>query len=316
MQKLRILFAGSGPFALDILKFLKQENFNIVGILTQPDKHQGRGRKLQENKIKVFANIHNIPILQPKTLRDEEIYITLSNFNADLMLVAAYGLLIPPNILTMFPLECVNVHASLLPSWRGASPIHQAILNGDKKTGITLMQMDVGLDTGDIIVAKDCNILPQDNLNTLSEKLLTIANDLLLHNLPKLPLPRQEQPQSNVTYADKIKKNDGKINWQEHSAIIIDRMFRAYVNWPHIFCILSDMITVMKIISMNIVDKNSCKHNFGEIIAVNKNGIFVQCKQGIIQILKLQFPGSKIISAQDSLNGKFKEFLQTGNFLH
>lgn len=297
---MRIIFAGTPDIAAAVLQALINANYEIVACLTQPDRPQGRGLHLTPSPVKNLAQQHNIPVLHPVSLKNVEAQQQLQALNADLMIVLAYGLILPAAVLTIPKLGCINIHASILPRWRGAAPIQHAILSGDKQTGITIMQMDVGLDTGDILSIYPCTIKDTYTSGDLLQELTALAQTAILDSLIKLSngqLIPTKQDNALATYADKINKADAFINWHD-SATSIDRLIRAYNPWPVAFTRLGD--TTIRIWNAAVAtSQNIHNKSPGKIIAVNNGGIFVATGDGVIQITKLQFPGKKQLPAAD-----------------
>lgn len=292
----KIIFAGTPEIAAGVLKTLIDANYEIICCLTQPDRPQGRGLKLTPSAVKTCALKHNIPVLQPKSLKNLDIQQQLIDLKPDLMIVMAYGLILPSAVLNIPKLGCINIHASILPRWRGAAPIQYSILSGDIKSGITIMQMDAGLDTGDILETYPCIIPNYYTSADLHDHLAQLAQTAILDLLPKI-LDKQVQPikQDNnlATYAHKIDKQQARINWHQ-SATEIDRCIRAYNPWPVAFTTI-DQQTV-RIWKAEHIDTDM-EGEPGTILATKKEGIVVATGKGAILILMLQFPGKKPLSA-------------------
>ncbi|HSW71031.1 MAG TPA: methionyl-tRNA formyltransferase, partial [Gammaproteobacteria bacterium] len=237
---LKIVFAGTPLLAANLLTTLIESSHTVIALYTQADKPKGRGRKLEENLVKTIAIENHIPVFQPTTLKDTQVQAELQKLKPDLMVVAAYGLILPKAVLAIPTFGCINVHFSLLPRWRGASPIQQAILAGDSTTGITIMQMDEGLDTGDILGAFPCPIEKHDTSGTLGAHLNALAQTALLEILEKLEagkLHPQKQDNAKASHAPKISKQEAKLDWNT-SADILDRKIRAFNPWPVAFAAL------------------------------------------------------------------------------
>lgn len=293
---MNIIFAGTPELSVPILEALINSHHTITAVYTQPDRPSGRGQKLQSSPVKLFAEKNNIPVYQPEKLTE------FPHENIDVVIVAVYGLMIPEFILQKPKYGCINVHLSLLPRWRGAAPIHRAILSGDKETGITIMQMAKGLDTGDILAQQSCPILSTDNIKNLENKLAPLGADLLLKTLDKLhaikPIP---QDNNLATYAHKINKSESEINWNL-SAEEINRIIRAFCPaYSHLDNLL------IKIGSAVIIEKNT-DADPGSILNSNSQGIDVSTGKNILRILTLQLPGGKMLSVRDILNSKAKLF--------
>lgn len=305
---MRIVFAGTPTFAEIQLDALLQSKHKIVAVYTQPDKPAGRGQHLQMSPVKILAQKHHIPVEQPVSLKSQDAFSTLQQYQPDVMIVAAYGLLLPQSILTLPRFGCINVHASLLPRWRGASPIQQAILAGDQETGITLMQMDVGLDTGDILAQKSCTITQHDTSETLHDKLAILGAELLIEKLEKIthsPQPRK-QNESNIlaTHAGKITKEQGRIDWTS-SAKEIDQKIRAFNPWPVAFShIDGTLIRIWKAFALpgTVLDKPP-----GNIID-HTPGMLVATSDGLLCIEQAQLPGKKVMAISEILKGHSEQF--------
>ncbi|WP_343128115.1 methionyl-tRNA formyltransferase [Buchnera aphidicola (Takecallis taiwana)] len=303
-QSLRIIFAGTSNFSACYLKTLILSHHIILGILTQPDRPNTRGNIITQTPVKQLASKYNIPTFQPHTLQNQTDYINILHTKADIMIVVAYGLILPVCILHAFPMGCINVHASLLPNWRGAAPIQWAILKGEKKTGITIIQMDEKLDSGQILYQQSCNILPDDTTSSLLNKLSQIGSKVILKVLKKIqnkniiPIIQDEK---KATYAKKLSKSMGKINFFK-DAQYIERMIRAFHPWPGTYIEIQNM--KIKIHQANII-KSNLRYHIGQIVKINKNGMQVQTKKHILNIQKIQIPGKKIISVY--------QFAQTNN---
>lgn len=232
----RIIFMGSPDFAALALKHLAQD-FNVIGVVTQPDRRAGRGKKIVSPPVKIVADELDIPTLQPRRVRDAESMDALRRFAPDLIVVAAYGQILRPELLDLPPLGCINIHGSLLPRWRGAAPIQAAILAGDAETGITIMQMDAGIDTGDMLAKRALPITNDDTAGTLFDKLAPLGAELLVETLPKYlsgEITPQPQPTEGATYAKMLKKTDGELDFNK-TAVELERQIRAFAPWPGTF---------------------------------------------------------------------------------
>lgn len=290
----RIIFAGTPEIAAGVLQALIDAKYNIIACLTQPDRPQGRGLKLTPSAVKNVAIENNIPVLQPSSLKTAEAQQQLKDLEADLMIVMAYGLILPQAVLDIPKLGCINIHASILPRWRGAAPIQHAILAGDIESGITIMQMDKGLDTGDMLAIYPCVINPQDTSADLHDRLAQLAQTSCVDVLPKLfagTIVPQQQNDALANYAHKIDKQHAKINWQE-SAVEIDRKIRAYNPWPVTFTEFNN--ATVRIWNAKILPKETMLQP-GEIIAVSNEGIEVATGNGVLLITTMQFPGKKAL---------------------
>lgn len=310
---LKIIFAGTPAFAAPTLKTLLSSAHNVCAVFTQPDRPAGRGKKLTASVIKEIALQHQLPIYQPLNLRDEITQQQIKNLHADVMIVVAYGLIIPAAILAMPKMGCINVHASLLPRWRGAAPIQRAILAGDEATGITIMQMNAGLDTGDILTQSSCPITATDTSATLQEKLAQQgATDLLttLDDLVAGKIKPQPQDNSLATYASKITKAEAKINWQL-PAITIERAVRAFNPWPVAYTEIDAQ--PLRIWQATALPENNTI-NAGTILHADEHGIDIATGEGVLRILQLQLPGSRVMSVADVLHSK-KSLFKEGTLL-
>ncbi|ARG96483.1 methionyl-tRNA formyltransferase [Legionella micdadei] len=301
MNKLGIVFAGTPEFTLPCLGALAASHHQLLAVYTQPDRPAGRGMTLQPSAAKNWALAHQIPVYQPLNFKNEEAFDELAALKPDLMVVIAYGLILPQKILSLPRLGCINVHASLLPRWRGASPIQQAILHGDQETGVTIMQMDAGMDTGDKLEEVSCPISPDDTAGTLHDKLAHLAITPLLSTIDALAAGvAKPKPQDNTlaTYAAKIKKEDAAIDWQRTS-VEIDRQIRAFNPWPIAHTkVNEEVLRVHRAHAVNI------SHNAvpGTILALDKKGMLVATAEQALMIEVIQFPGGKAMTVGEWLN--------------
>jgi len=309
---LKIIFAGTPELAVHHLKVLIEAGYIIDAVLTRPDKPAGRGRRLQTSPVKQLATEHHIPVHQPKTLRDEQAQSLIKTLAPDLMIVVAYGLILPKAVLDIPRLGCINVHASLLPRWRGASPIHQAILAGDKESGITIMQMDEGMDTGPMLLQASCPIEEMDTAEDLHDRLAQLGPKTLIQALKLLQsnqLKPIKQKDDEATYTRKIKKEDAKIDWQQ-SAIELSRAIRAYNSWPIAYTMLDgQMVRIWQAIPL----ETNVEEKPGVIVQLDKDGIDVATGKGVLRIQRLQFPGGKPLPVAAILNSK-KEWFEGKHF--
>ena len=307
MKPLNIIFAGTPDFAAQHLQALIDATHNVIAVYTQPDKPAGRGKKLQASPVKQLAEQHQIPVYQPKSLRKPETQAELTALHADVMVVVAYGLILPQAVLDTPTYGCLNVHGSLLPRWRGAAPIQRAIWAGDKQTGVTIMQMDAGLDTGDMLHKVFCDIDLQDTSADLYHKLAEIAPNALIEVLNHLTdgtfiAEPQDDTQSN--YAEKLSKEEAKLDWQL-SAAQLERNIRAFNPWPMAYLQLTDEQgnpQTLKVYQATVLP--SVSQTPGTIISADKNGIQIATADGVLNLLQLQPAGKKPMSAQDLLNGR------------
>lgn len=301
MKSLRIIYAGAPDFAVPALKSLIASEHEVVAVYTQPDRPAGRGRKVQFGPIKQVAVDENIEVQQPLSLKDDEAKSILANYKADVMIVAAYGLILPQDVLDTPKYGCLNIHGSLLPRWRGAAPIHRAIQTGDSETGVTIMQMAAGLDTGDMLLKVTCPITSEDTSQTIHDQLASDgANALLkvLENIDDLHPIVQDESQTN--YAQKLNKAEAEINWND-SAITIDRTIRAFNPWPVTFTEYNGK--PLRIFMSKVLSKQS-DEPAGTVIAETNDGIEVATGDGVLSFSRLQLPGKKAIDASDFLNGR------------
>jgi methionyl-tRNA formyltransferase len=313
---MKIVFAGTPEFAAQAMRSIHDAGHEIVLALTQPDRRAGRGMHLQASPVKVFANENNIPVLQPQTLRRnsadslkqqeaEEAYQRLSELDFDAMVVVAYGLILPQEILDIAQRPgrygSFNIHASLLPRWRGAAPIQRAIEAGDQKTGVSIMKMEAGLDTGDTVLVEALNISLDENSSTLHDRLANIGARLIVQTLHTLEKDKaiQATPQNSqgVMYAEKILKSEAEIDWS-FSAQEIDCRIRAFNPFPGATSILKGI--PLKCWNSRVSPKNVPKETrrAGEILGFSEEGAYIQCGKGVVEVLEMQRPGGKKMSAK------------------
>lgn len=310
---LRIIFAGTPDFAARHLDALLTSGHQIVGVFTQPDRPAGRGKKLMPGPVKVLAETHGLPVFQPASLRPEENQKLVADLNADVMVVVAYGLILPKAVLDMPRLGCVNVHGSLLPRWRGAAPIQRALWAGDAETGVTIMKMDVGLDTGDMLYKLACPITAEDTSATLYDKLADLGPQGLIETLQQLAdntATPEVQDEAQVTYAEKLSKEEARIDWSL-SAAQLERCIRAFNPWPMSWLMIDEQ--PVKVWKASVINGNASAER-GTIIDASKNGIQVATGEGILNLESLQPAGKKAMSAQDLLNSR-REWFIPGNRL-
>jgi methionyl-tRNA formyltransferase len=298
---LKIIFAGTPHFAAAALETLLAQQFDVVAVLTQPDRPSGRGMQLTPSPVKQFALQRGLPVLQPLSLKHPDIQRELAAYAADVMVVAAYGLILPPAILQLPRYGCLNIHASLLPRWRGAAPIQRAILAGDSETGITVMQMDAGLDTGDMLLKKTCPILARDTGQTLHDKLAALGAEAILAALRLLEqgqLAREPQDNALATYAAKLSKAEAQIDWANEAARIACAV-RAYNPFPVAYSTIR--ATPVKIWQASVRDDPGGKP--GTVLSIEKAGIVVACGQGALCLEVLQRPNAKAMPAAQFVQG-------------
>jgi len=308
---LKIIFAGTPDFAVPSLQALLDSEHKVVAVYTQPDRRAGRGRKLTPSPIKRLALDDDIPLFQPESLRDKAEHAIFNALGAELMVVAAYGLILPIEILKSPKYGCINVHASLLPRWRGAAPIQRSILAGDRETGITIMQMDKGLDTGAILNAVSCPINSTDTAQDLYDRLAKLGAETLLMVLSDIEAGRtktKKQDESKATLAEKITKQDAKIDWQQ-SAVQIERVIRAYYPWPVAYTDLQDRH--IRLLQANVLSETTSQAP-GVILNASNEGIDVATGKGVLRLLEIQLAGGKPLSVAAVLHSK-KNFFSPGN---
>ena len=299
---MRIIFAGTPIFAATALDALLNADHEIVLVLTQPDRPAGRGMKMATSAVKLLAQQHDLALLQPLTLKSTEIQMQLLASAADVMIVAAYGLILPEAVVKTPRLGCLNIHASILPRWRGAAPIQRAILAGDHVTGITIMQMDVGLDTGAILLKRSMAISPDDTAHSLHDRLGLLGAESIVDALVLLQqgkLVPTVQDETLACYAAKIKKTEAEIDWRQSSEQI-NRVVRAFNPNPGAYTYFRDV--VLKIWQTKVVVERGIGKP-GEIVVVDREGITVACGSGVLQIEIVQKPGGKKLNSADFLVG-------------
>ncbi|RDE72753.1 methionyl-tRNA formyltransferase [Haemophilus sputorum] len=306
MSTLNIIFAGTPDFAAQHLQALLDSEHHVIAVYTQPDKPAGRGKKLQASPVKQLAEQHKIPVYQPKSLRKEEAQAELKALNADVMVVVAYGLILPQAVLEAPKYGCLNVHGSILPRWRGAAPIQRAIWAGDQQTGVTIMQMDVGLDTGDMLHKVTTPILPTETSASLYAKLAELAPPALLEVLDGLATQQfkpEKQDESLANYAEKLTKEEAKLDWTL-SAAQLERNIRAFNPAPIAYLIVNvnggeERVKIYQAQVFPHQEKTA-----GTVLNVSKNGIEIATAEGVLNITQLQPSGKKPMSIQDFLNGR------------
>jgi len=313
-QPLRIVFAGTPDFAAQHLAALIQSEHQVVAVYCPPDKPAGRGKKMTACATKQLALAHNLIVEQPVNFKESTDRDVLASYNADVMVVVAYGLLLPQSVLDLPRLGCINVHGSILPKWRGAAPIQRSLEAGDNKTGVTIMQMDKGLDTGDMILKAECDISTTDTSASLYEKLAALGPNALIDTLglmAKGTHQRISQDNEQATYAAKLDKAEAEINWQQ-SASVIDRKIRAYIPWPVAQFTYSEQETNkehrIRIWQASVVEQNKAEQNQiqtpGTILSADKLGIVVATNENAIRLEVLQLPGKKALPVADILNSR------------
>ena len=306
MSPLRIVFFGTAELACASLSALVESpGFSVAAVVTQPDRPKGRDLHPQSSPVKVLAAGTPLPVLQPERVRHEKFVQTLGELQPDLIVVAAYGQILPGALLELPRFGCLNVHASLLPKYRGAAPIQWAILNDELETGVTIMKMDEGLDTGDLLASQSTHVTPADNAETLHDRLAMIGAGLLVKTVPEYVtgeiVPRK-QPQTGASYARKITKEDGRLDWTQPARSLWNRV-RALVPWPGTYTFLSaePKASLLKIWQAEVADRTSGSP--GEVLESSRSGIVVACGQQALRIVVLQREGGRRMSAQEFLAG-------------
>ena len=305
---MKIIFAGTPEFAVPALAALIAAGHQIVMVLTQPDRPAGRGMKLKASPVKVLAEQHDLHVFQPKTLKDIAVQAQIEAVHADVMIVAAYGLIIPTVVLNMPKFGCYNIHASLLPRWRGAAPIHRSLLVGDTETGVTIMEVVPALDAGAMVSLGVVPITESDTTQTLHDALSKTGADLMVQAMAELEekgsLPATPQDESLVTYAHKLEKSEAAIDWQK-SAVEVSRRVRAFNPFP-----VAQGILKGEVCRIWMATAKEGKAKVGEIVSVH-DGVTVGCGDGLLHITELQAPGGKRLSAKAFVQG---HNLQIGDF--
>jgi methionyl-tRNA formyltransferase len=313
---MRLVFAGTPEFAQVAMAALHAAGHEIVLVLTQPDRPAGRGMKLQPSPVKQWALDHGVPVAQPRSLRLDGKYPedaaaardTLQAAKADAMIVAAYGLILPQWVLDLPSKGCLNIHASLLPRWRGAAPIHRAIEAGDTQTGITIMQMDAGLDTGDMLLVLPCALSAEDTTAVLHDRLAALGGQAIVQALAALDaLPRQVQPSDGVNYAHKIDKSEAAIDWAL-SAEVLARRIRAFDPFPGMTVPLAmasgvETLKLWQAVAEAAEAQAQAGAQPGSVLSADASGVRVACGEGVLCLTQLQRPGGKRLSAADFLRG-------------
>ena len=302
---MRIVFAGTPEFAAQHLQALLDAGCEVVAVYTQPDRPAGRGQKLAPSPVKQLALQHAIPVYHPQTLRDPAAQAELAALNADLMVVVAYGLILPQAVLDLPRLGCINSHASLLPRWRGAAPIQRAIQAGDSESGVTVMRMEAGLDTGPMLLEVRTPIGADDTGGSLHDRLAALGSQAVVEAVAALEagaLPGQVQDDSLATYAHKLNKDEARIDWSR-PAVELERLVRAFHPWPICHSTLAD--ATLKIHGAQLVAAQGAP---GQILAASKEGLTVACGEGALLLTRLQLPGGKPLNFADLYNSRREQF--------
>ncbi|MEG2811113.1 MAG: methionyl-tRNA formyltransferase [Clostridium sp.] len=299
---MNIVFMGTPDYAAHSLSSIVDKH-NVSLVITQPDKPKGRGQKMQFTPVKEVAVKHNIKVLQPNRIKNEpEVIEEIKAHNPDVIVVVAYGQILSKEILDIPKYGCINVHASILPSLRGAAPINWTIINGDKVTGVTIMQMDVGLDTGDMLLKKEIQIFEEETAGELHDRLMILGGEALSEVLPLIEsgnITPEKQDDSLSSYAHMMKKDLGHVNW-DNDVDVIYNLIRGVIPWPGAYTYYGE--DTIKIWSACKCEGNNLKSP-GEVLKASKEGIVVNCKNGAILIKELQIVGGKRLDAQSFLNG-------------
>ncbi|MBK2106772.1 methionyl-tRNA formyltransferase [Francisella philomiragia] len=301
MKKLNIVFAGTPDISAQVLKDLYESKHNIQAVLTQPDRAKGRGKKIQFSPVKEVAIANNTPVLQPLSFKkDPQVLEQIRELKPDVIVVIAYGIIVPQEFLDIPKYGCLNIHVSLLPKWRGAAPIQRAIQAGDSKTGICIMQMDAGLDTGNILNTLEVEIQDTDTSQSLHDKFAKLSIKPLLETLENIDTIKSQPQQGEPTYAHKITKQEGLIDFTK-SAKEISCHIRAFTPWPSAFFMLEG--EQVKVGDFEILEKPA-DDEVTAIIDITKNGFDIATNDKIIRFKQLQFPNKKMLNIADILNGK------------
>ena len=304
-EPLRIVFAGTPEFAAEHLKALLDSPYEIVAVYTQPDRPAGRGQKLMPSPVKQLALEHNIPVMQPPTLRAPEAQAELAALKPDLLVVVAYGLILPQVVLDIPRLGCINSHASLLPRWRGAAPIQRAIEAGDSESGVTVMRMEAGLDTGPMLLKSVTPISADDTGGSLHDRLAKLGPPAVIEAIAGLAagtLQGEVQDDSLATYAHKLNKDEARIDWNR-PAVELERVIRAFNPWPICHSTLNG--EALKVLAATLADAQG---EPGQILAASKDGLIVGCGAGALCLTRLQLPGGKALNFSDFFNSRREKF--------
>ncbi|WP_394560040.1 methionyl-tRNA formyltransferase [Aquipseudomonas alcaligenes] len=302
---MRIVFAGTPEFAASHLQALLDAGRNIIAVYTQPDRPAGRGQKLMPSPVKQLALPHNIAVYQPQTLRDPAAQAELAALKPDLMVVVAYGLILPQVVLDTPRLGCINSHASLLPRWRGAAPIQRAVQAGDASSGVTVMQMEAGLDTGPMLLKVTTTITAEDTGGSLHDRLAQLGSAAVVEAVTKLAageLQGEVQDDSLATYAHKLNKDEARLDWSR-PAEELERLVRAFNPWPICHSTLNG--EPLKVLAAQLGEG---KGNPGMVLAADKNGLTIACGEGALRLTRLQLPGGKPLAFSDLYNSRREQF--------
>lgn len=305
MSKLKVLFMGTPDFAVPTLEALCNSDYEVIGVVTQPDKPKGRGKSVQMTPVKECALKYDIPVFQPVRIRDEENVAKLAKLDIDFMVVVAFGQILPKSILDMPKYGCINVHSSLLPTYRGAAPIQWTIINGESKTGITTMFMDEGIDTGDILLQEETPIYDDETGGSLHDRLADMGANLLIKTLDGVKdgsVKRIKQDDSKSNYVGMLNKNMGKMDFTK-SAIELERLVRGLNPWPSAYTSLNDKM--FKIWEAKAIEDDSKyeEAKVGTIVLINKTTIVVKTGKGLLELFEVQLEGKKRMLVEDFLRG-------------
>lgn len=312
-KPLKIVFAGTPDFAARHLAALLSSEHDVIAVYTTPDRPAGRGKKLTASPVKNLALEHEIPVYQPENFKSDEAKQALADLDADIMVVVAYGLLLPQAVLDTPKLGCINVHGSILPRWRGAAPIQRSIWAGDAETGVTIMQMDIGLDTGDMLKIASLPIEANDTSATMYEKLAELGPEALIDCLGDIASGNAKpvkQDDELANYAKKLSKEEAKIDWTM-DADAIERCVRAFNPWPMSYFTVAEQN--VKVWRSEVVADNQGKPA-GTVLAADKHGIVIATGKGALRLIELQPPGKKAMQVQDLLNSR-REWFEVGSVL-
>jgi len=303
---MNIIFAGTPDFSAVALQALLASEHKVIAVYCQPDRPAGRGRKLTAGPVKALAVEHDIPLYQPLSLKDEAAQEDLVALQADIMVVVAYGLLLPKAVLNAPRYGCINIHASLLPRWRGAAPIQRAILAGDQHSGVTIMQMDEGLDTGDMLRIESCVIAAEDTGSSLHDTLAAMGSAAMLHTLSDIEadsLQPQVQDNSQAVYAHKLNKPEAQIDWQQPATDIV-RKIQAFNSWPVAYTDYKGKPLRLWQARLLAHKNSDNEQQYGRVLAESSEGIDILAVDGLVRVLELQMPGKKRIMVKDFINGQ------------
>lgn len=298
------MYMGTPDFAVEPLEAIIKAGYEVAAVVTQPDKQKGRGKEVKMTPVKECALRHGIPVFQPVKIKEPEAVAELEKYQADLFVVAAFGQLLSEEILNMPEYGCINIHASLLPAYRGAAPIQWAVLNGEKESGVTIMQMDKGLDTGDMLLKRSVELSPKETGDSLHDKLMHLGAELIVEALPKLEkgeLVPEKQKDELSSYAKKLTKAMGQIDWFK-DAVSLERWIRGLNSWPSAYTFFGGK--TLKIWEARVAEENGAqKAEPGQVVSVSREGFTVACGQGALQILSLQLEGKKRVLTREFLLG-------------